>query len=75
MNRFKIETMLTIGNRLPGVLRVCWASKVHLDSLLFSSSLLSIIDELGYAYDFSDIFYSAEAAETEGKNAIKLLSL
>ena len=35
----------------------------------------SIIDELGYAYDFSDIFDSAEAAETEGKNAIKLLSL
>ena len=64
MNRFKIETIIAIGDRILIVHhspRRCYQ--------------FSIIDELGYAYDFPDIFYSAKAAEKEGREAIKLLSI
>ena len=34
----------------------------------------SIIDEFNMVYEFDDVFYSAEAAETEGRAAIKTAS-
>ena len=36
--------------------------------------MFSIIDEFNMVYEFDDVFYSAEAAETEGRAAIKTAS-
>ena len=64
MNLFRIESIIAIGE--------CVLIVYHSHRLCYQ---FSIIDEFACAYDLPDIFYSTEAAEAEGREAIKLLSL
>lgn len=63
MNRIRIEVVAAINNRIFVV--------YHSDGKCYQ---FSILDEYGGAYDFPDIFYSAEAAEIEAKKAANTLS-
>ena len=63
MNQIRIEVVIAIKNRIFTI----YHSTGHCYQF-------SIIDEFECTYDYPEVFYTAEAAETEARKAVNTLS-